>query len=237
MSRAEILKDNYERLIESLATACRKHGRSPEDLTLVAVSKFHTASDMATVAAAGQLDFGENYVREFLEKKDALKNLPIRWHMTGHVQSRKAAEVAGNFELIHTLDSKKLADAYQKKLDESGKVQAVLLEINIADEPQKAGIKLTEARELGEHILTSCPGLKLEGMMCLPPVFDAGEASRPWFAKLREARDKLERELGADLPKLSMGMSGDYEAAIAEGATIVRIGTDIFGPRPAKARK
>ncbi|MBD5607784.1 MAG: YggS family pyridoxal phosphate-dependent enzyme [Desulfovibrio sp.] len=236
MADKEELLGRYARLKDSLATACRKHGRSPEELTLVAVSKFHPASDMAILAEAGQFDFGENYVQEFLEKKSALGNFPIRWHMTGHVQSRKTPDVAGNFALVHTLDSLKLANAFEKRLRETGLEQAVLIETNIADEPQKSGIKPGDTRELVEHILKNCPRLELQGLMCLPPVFDAGEASRPWFAKLRDLRDALSADFGLSLPVLSMGMSGDYEAAIAEGATIVRIGTDIFGPRPPKKR-
>lgn len=234
MERKDELLGNYARLKESLASACRKHGRSMEELTLVAISKFHPASDMATIAEAGQLDFGENYVQEFLEKKAELGNFPIRWHMTGHVQSRKTPEVAGNFALVHTLDSQKLANAFERNLSGAGREQAVLIEVNIAEEPQKAGINPGETRELVQHILKECPSLKLQGLMCMPPVFDAGEASRPWFAKLRDLRDALSVEFGIPLPVLSMGMSGDYEAAIAEGATIVRIGTDIFGPRPLK---
>ncbi|MBD5538908.1 MAG: YggS family pyridoxal phosphate-dependent enzyme [Desulfovibrio sp.] len=224
---------------ESLARACTDTGRRPEDVLLVAVSKFHPASDIAAVAAAGQRDFGENYVQEALEKRAGLADDPvaahIRWHMIGHVQSRKAAQVAGAFVLIHTLDSVKLADALERRLAVTGALQPVLMEINIGAEPQKAGVMPEEAEALGAHVLGACPHLELRGLMCLPPVFDAGDAARPYFARLRRLGEDLRSRLGIAMPELSMGMSGDFAAAVAEGATIVRIGTDIFGPRPPKA--
>ena len=224
---------------ERLARACAANGRRPEDVLLVAVSKFHPASDIAVVAAAGQRDFGENYVQEALEKRAELEADPLaadlRWHMIGHVQSRKAAQVAGAFVLIHTLDSVKLADALERRLAVTGALQPVLMEINIGGEPQKAGVLEKDAAALGEHVLAACPHLSLRGLMCLPPVFDAGDAARPYFARLRRLGEDLRSRLGIAMPELSMGMSGDFAAAVAEGATIVRIGTDIFGPRPAKA--
>lgn len=222
-----------------LAEACRANGRRPEDVLLVAVSKFQPASAVAAVAADGQRDFGENYVQEALEKRAELAADPVaaglRWHMIGHVQSRKAAQVAGAFALIHTLDSVKLADALERRLAVTGALQPVLMEINIGEEPQKAGVLAKDAAALGEHVLAACPHLELRGLMCLPPVFDAGEAARPNFARLRRLGEDLRSGLGVAMPELSMGMSGDFAAAVAEGATIVRIGTDIFGPRPAKA--
>ena len=223
---------------ERLAEACTANGRRPEDVLLVAVSKFQPASAVAAVAADGQRDFGENYVQEALEKRAGLAADPVaadlRWHMIGHVQSRKAAQVAGAFVLIHTLDSVKLADALERRLAVTGRLQPVLMEINIGAEPQKAGVMPEAAQALGEHVLWACPHLALRGLMCLPPVFDAGEAARPYFARLRRLGEDLRSKLGIAMPELSMGMSGDFAAAVAEGATIVRIGTDIFGPRPAK---
>ncbi|MDE7241418.1 YggS family pyridoxal phosphate-dependent enzyme [Desulfovibrio sp.] len=224
---------------ERLARACTANGRRPGDVLLVAVSKFQPASAVAAVAGDGQRDFGENYVQEALEKRAELAADPVaadlRWHMIGHVQSRKAAQVAGNFVLIHTLDSVKLADALERRLVVTGQLQPVLMEINIGGEPQKAGVLPEEAEALGEHVLAACPHLSLRGLMCLPPVFDAGEAARPYFARLRRLGENLRSNLGIAMPELSMGMSGDFAGAVAEGATIVRIGTDIFGPRPAKA--
>lgn len=212
------------------------------------MSKLHPAAEVAVVARAGQADFGENYVQEALAKREALAGdaacQEIRWHLIGHLQSRKAAQVAGAFTLIHTLDSRKLADGLERRLasladekDQSGKSvrQQVLMEVNVAAEPQKSGLMAEDLPALADYILEACPHLELRGLMCLPPVFDAGEAARPHFARLYALREDLRARLGLPLPELSMGMSGDFAAAVAEGATLVRIGTDIFGPRPAKA--
>lgn len=237
MSR-EALAERYARVLEEVAEACRQSGRDRDSVRLIAISKFHTAADMATVAALGQLDFGENYVQEALEKQQVLSADPachaMRWHMTGHVQSRKAAQVAGAFSLVHTLDSKKLADALEKHLSNMDRQQDVLLEVNVGEEEQKAGIMACALPELADYILERCPHLHLQGLMCLPPVFDAGEAVRPYFAQLRRLAENMRVRTGKTLPELSMGMSGDFTVAIAEGATMVRIGTSIFGQRPSK---
>ena len=238
MTTEEALRERYARVLERLDAACAAAGRKREDVTLIAVSKLHPAVDVAEVARAGQLDFGENYVQEALQKREdlagesACRNL--RWHMIGHVQSRKAAHVAGAFALIHTLDSRKLADGLERRLAVLEARQPVLMEVNVAAEPQKSGLMAEDLPALADHILEKCPHLELRGLMCLPPVFDAGEAARPHFARLSALREELRDRLGLPLPELSMGMSGDFAAAVAEGATMVRIGTDIFGPRPPK---
>lgn len=233
MGSAPQLERNYAKTLEALERACLSAGRRREDVTLVAVSKFHSPEDIEAVAALGQLDFGENYVQEAEGKMDRLgKNL--RWHMIGHVQSRKASAVAGNFALVHTLDSIKLADAMEKRLASLDLEQRVLIEVNIAGEAGKAGVDAKELGALAGHVEACCPRLKLEGLMCLPPAYDSGEAARPYFSRLYGLREDLGRTIGRPLPHLSMGMSGDFEAAVKEGATIVRIGTDIFGPRPRK---
>ena len=236
----DVLRERYARVLERLDAACAAAGRGRDDVVLIAVSKLHPAADVAAVARAGQLDFGENYVQEALQKREAaLWGLPsepacrnVRWHMIGHVQSRKAAQVAGAFALIHTLDSRKLADGLERRLAVLEARQPVLMEVNVAAEPQKSGIMAEDLPALADYIVESCPHLELRGLMCLPPVFDAGEAARPHFARLRVLCEELRARLGLPLPELSMGMSGDFEAAVAEGATLVRIGTDIFGPRP-----
>ncbi len=238
MTTEEALRERYSRVLERLDAACAAAGRKREDVTLIAVSKLHPALDVAGVARAGQLDFGENYVQEALQKREELAGEPacrnLRWHMIGHVQSRKAAQVAGAFALIHTLDSRKLADALERRLAGAEARQPVLMEVNVAAEPQKSGLMAEDLPALADHILENCPHLELRGLMCLPPVFDAGEASRPHFARLRALCEELRGRLGLPLPELSMGMSGDFAAAVAEGASMVRIGTDIFGPRPPK---
>ncbi|MCD7983968.1 MAG: YggS family pyridoxal phosphate-dependent enzyme [Desulfovibrio sp.] len=238
MTTEEALRERYARVLERLDAACAAAGRKREDVTLIAVSKLHPAVDVAEVARAGQLDFGENYVQEALQKREDLAGEPacrnLRWHMIGHVQSRKAAQVAGAFALIHTLDSRKLADGLERRLAVLEARQPVLMEVNVAAEPQKSGLMAEDLPALADHILEKCPHLELRGLMCLPPVFDAGEAARPHFARLSALREELRGRLGLPLPELSMGMSGDFAAAVAEGATMVRIGTDIFGPRPPK---
>lgn len=237
MTRAE-LGARLSRVRERLKEACAANGRKPEDVLLLAVSKFQPASAISALMSFGQTDFGENYVQEALAKRAELDagHAPARisWHMTGHLQSRKASQVAGLFALIHTLDSVRLADALERRLAESRALQPVLMEINIGEEPQKAGVMAKDASALAEHVLAACPHLELRGLMCLPPVFDAGDAARPYFARLRRLGEDLRSRLGISMPELSMGMSGDFPAAVAEGATIVRIGTDIFGPRPPK---
>jgi hypothetical protein len=230
------LAERYAAVRLRLGTAVRRAGRAPADVTLVAVSKYHPAEAVAAVAALGQRDFGENYVQEALQKQEALAGEDILWHCIGHVQSRKAKDVAGRFALIHTVDSEKLAHNLHKALwrpedDTCPIVQDVLLQVNIGEEVQKSGIDAAETARLAETVL-QLPTLRLCGLMCLPPFFDDGEAARPFFAALRKLRDDLERSLGVPLPHLSMGMSGDFEQAVEEGATIVRVGTDIFGPRP-----
>lgn len=234
----EPLGERYARVLEEIAEACRAGGRERDSVRLIAISKFHAAQDMATVAALGQMDFGENYVQEALEKQRVLSNAPgfqsMRWHMTGHVQSRKATQVAGVFSLIHTLDSKKLADAFEKHLALLNRQQDVLLEVNVGEEEQKAGVMACALPELADYVLERCPHLELQGLMCLPPVFDAGDAARPYFAQLRQLAENLRLRTGKALPELSMGMSGDFAGAIAEGSTMVRIGTSIFGTRPPK---
>ena len=236
MPSASLLLHNYQVLRERIDSACAKAGRSRDSVRLLAISKFHPVEAIETVAEAGQIDFGENYVQEAEVKKRRLASAfpDLRWHMTGHVQRKKAAQVAGNYALVHTLDSIALADGMEKKLLSENAFQPVLIEVNIAGEEQKAGIPIADLEKFGTHILEDCPHLQLRGLMCLPPVYDSGEKARPFFARLRELRDGLEKNLQHPLPELSMGMSGDFPWAIMEGATIVRIGTDIFGPRPPK---
>ena len=212
------------------AEAARAAGRPADAVRLVAVSKFHPAGAVAELAGLGQRDFGENYVQEARAKQEALADLPLRWHAIGPVQTNKAKDVAGRFALIHTVDSERLAEALARRL-EPGIEQEVLIQVNIGYEPQKAGVEPGGLAALMERLLTA-PRLRVRGLMCLPPRCGEGEEARPYFARLRELRDEAERRFGVDLPHLSMGMSGDYRQAVAEGATLVRVGTDIFGPRP-----
>lgn len=218
---------------ERMAEAVRKSGRASESVRLIAVSKFHPASDVRLAALCGQKSFGENYVQEALAKQADLTDLQLDWHCIGHVQTNKAKDVTGRFALVHGVDNTRLASSLAARLPENYPPQAVLIQVNIGDEPQKSGIEAGNLHELAEAILKQ-PRLRLLGLMGMPPIFDNPEAVRPMFARLRELRDALETRLGLPLPELSMGMSGDFEAAIEEGATLIRVGTTIFGPRPVK---
>lgn len=228
-----VLIENYERVRERVASSARLAGRDPESVTLLAVSKYQPVEKIRALAEHGHKDFGENYVQEAQNKQEQLQDLLLSWHFIGHLQSNKAKFVAGRCACIHTLDSEKLAQSLLKSANKLNKRQKVLIQVNIGNEPQKAGVSEEEAPRL-IAALQDMPGLELEGLMCIPPFFDAPEAARPYFSGLRALRDRLEGELNVALPQLSMGMSGDLEYAVAEGATIVRVGTDIFGARPAR---
>ena len=229
-SETAALGERLEAVRERLVGAARAARRKPEDVRLIAVSKLHPVEAILAAYGFGQRVFGENYVQEALAKQDALPDLDVEWHCIGHVQTN----VTGRFALIHTVDNLKFAETLDRRLPESVPSQAVLLQVNIGNEPQKAGIDEHDLPALAEAVM-ALPRIKVRGLMCLPPFFDDGEAARPYFARLRELRDDLETRLGVKLPELSMGMSGDCVQAVEEGATFVRVGTDIFGPRPAKA--
>ena len=234
------LEERWRRVMDGKAEAEKGAGREVGSVRLLAVSKFHPASDIAELFHLGQLDFGENYMQEARAKQAELSDLAIRWHAIGPVQTNKAKEVAGHFSLLHTLGSEALAHAVLRRLPE-GAVQEALIQVNIGEEPQKSGVAPAELFSFVETLLegglTSETGaqLRLRGLMCLPPNCGEGELARPYFIRLRELRDGLESRFGLELPELSMGMSGDYRQAIEEGATIIRVGTDIFGARPKKA--
>ncbi|MEG2139421.1 MAG: YggS family pyridoxal phosphate-dependent enzyme [Bilophila sp.] len=233
-SECAALGERLEAVRERLRSAAKTAGRAPEDIRLIAVSKLHPVAAIVAATTFGQRVFGENYVQEALAKQDALANTDIEWHFIGHVQTNKAKDVTGRFALIHTVDSQKFAETLARRLPDSVAHQGVLLQVNIGDEPQKAGVDIADLPALAEAVL-ALPRLTVRGLMCLPPVFDAGEDARPYFARLRNLRDQLESRLGIVLPELSMGMSGDCSQAVEEGATLVRVGTDIFGPRSARA--
>ena len=201
---------------------------------IVAVTKTHGPEAVRAALAAGLEDVGENRVQEALAKQDQLVGQDILWHFVGGLQTKKAKAVAGRFVLVHSLDSVKLARELAKRAREAGVLQGVLIEVNMGEE-QKAGVPEEGLEELAREVLALNAGglgLDLQGLMCLPPVFDSPEEAGPAFEYLRELRDDLSAKLGVALPHLSMGMTGDFEAAIAEGATIVRVGTSLFGPRP-----
>ncbi|HEX5057764.1 MAG TPA: YggS family pyridoxal phosphate-dependent enzyme [Kofleriaceae bacterium] len=211
--------------------ACERAGRAPSEVTIIAVSKTHPASAVREAAAAGATDFGENYAQELVAKRAECSELGgIRWHYIGRLQRNKAKLVAGQVALVHAVDSVELAAELGKR---AAAIQPVLLAINAAGEDTKGGINAEQAGELARSI-GSIQNVRLDGLMTMPPPSDDPEASRPYFEALRALRDRLVDELGIALPVLSMGMSGDFEVAIACGATHVRVGTAIFGARDYK---
>lgn len=233
-NRKNELAERTQQVKEALAEAARTAGRKTEDVSLVAVSKLHPASDIRALAETGQVDFGENYVQEAVGKQEELADLDVRWHFIGGLQSNKAKFVAGNFALVHSVDSRKLANTLSNKALARDAVQDILLQVNIAGEEQKSGISVENLPELADAVM-EMDGVRLRGLMTMPPFFDEPERARPVFARLRQLRDELEGQLGISLPHLSMGMTGDFVPAVEEGATLVRIGTRIFGARPPRA--
>lgn len=229
--RKQELADQLAGAKAALADAVRSAGRTAEDVTLVAVSKLHPASDIRALAEVGHVDFGENYVQEAMDKREELADLDIKLHFIGGLQSNKAKFVAGNFTLVHSVDSRKLAQALHKKAESLDIVQDILIQVNIAGETQKSGITEDSLPQLAEEVM-DMGGVRLVGLMTMPPFFDEPERARPVFSRLRQLRDGLEKQLGTQLPHLSMGMTGDFVPAVQEGATMVRIGTRIFGARP-----
>lgn len=232
----DFIAGNVASIRRELDAACIAAGRDPAEVTLVAVSKFHPAAAVAQAVAAGCTAFGENYLQEFQEKQAALAHLSIQWHFTGHLQSRKARDAAGRFALIHAVDSVKLATLLHKHAQELGLLQPVLLQVNVGREVQKHGLAPEDVESVARQVQaledTAHGGIRLDGLMCLPPWLDDPEAVRPFFAQLRTCRDRVQNALGRALPQLSMGMTHDFVQAVAEGATLVRIGTAIFGERP-----
>jgi hypothetical protein len=221
-----------EHVRERIRRACARAGREPAAVTLVAVSKTCGASDVAAMHAAGQDIFGESYVQEALPKMDALAGLPLRWHFIGRLQKNKAKYLTGRFELIHSLDSIDLAHMLHQKNAALGLTQPVLAQVNLTGEASKAGCSREETLALAEAV-AGMPGLALKGLMLLPPWHEDPEANRGLFAQARALKDELSARLGFALPELSMGMSNDLEQAVEEGATLVRVGTDLFGARDA----
>jgi pyridoxal phosphate enzyme (YggS family) len=217
-----------------IEAAARAAGREPTQVKLVAVSKTHPAEAVREAYAAGQRDFGENYVQELVQKAEALRDLSdLRWHLIGHLQRNKAKLVAPLVSLVHTVDSVELGRELAKRRAGAGKSERlpVLVEVSIAGEEQKHGLAPTQLPELLDA-LEQLPELALRGLMCVPPLTEDAALSRPHFDALVRLRDQHGGV--ARLPELSMGMTHDLEHAVAAGATLVRVGTAIFGSRPPK---
>jgi len=231
----ETIQQHIAQVQQKVAQACQRAGRGVQEVTVMAASKTRTVPQIIEAVQAGIGDVGENYVQELLDKKgevDEAGYTDICWHAIGHLQRNKVRYVVPICTMIHSLDSARLAREINKRAARIDKVQKVLLEINIAGEESKFGIAPEQAAELAEQV-TALDHLQLRGLMTMPPYTDNPEDSRPQFQTLRRLADKL---ISSGLPaeamsELSMGMSGDYEVAIEEGATIIRLGTALFGPR------
>lgn len=204
--------------------ACERAGRPTSEVTIVAVSKMHPADAVREAAIAGATDFGENYAQELIEKRTACGE--VRWHFIGRLQRNKAKLVAGQVALVHAVETVELAEELAKRAQ--GVVQPVLLAVNLAGEATKGGVTAEQAPRMARAI-TGVSGIRLDGLMTLPP---PDQDPRLQFAALRALCERLRQDVGAPLPVLSMGMSSDFEIAIACGATHVRVGTAIFGVRP-----
>ena len=223
------IQENLERVRDHMAEAAQLSGRSVADIELVAVSKTHAAEIVREAIAAGQLLFGESKVQEARAKIPLLPS-NIRWHFIGHLQKNKIRHALPLFEMIHSVDSLDLAQAIDRIAHEDGLHPRILLEVNVAGEGSKFGFKAPALRAELESLLM-LPRLSIEGLMCIPPLAEEAEASRKYFVELCELRDALEKQFQMKLPQLSMGMTHDYSVAVEEGATLVRVGTAIFGER------
>lgn len=227
------LAENFAAIQQRIDRACARGGRAADSVQLLAVSKGMPPESVNAAVELGQMFFGENKVQE-AKAKTPLCSSRARWHMIGHLQSNKCRDAAQLFEMVHGVDSLALAAELNKWTDKLGKTLPVLLEIN-SGEATKFGFKADAVLEQLEA-LNALPRLEIHGLMTIAPWTPEPERARPVFRALRELKTRCEQQLGAPLPHLSMGMSGDFEVAIEEGATIVRIGTALFGPRPKAQR-
>jgi pyridoxal phosphate enzyme (YggS family) len=217
---------------ERIAAAADRAGRAPGDVRLVAVSKTFGAGHVAAAVAAGQLDFGENKVQEGLQKISAVADTTIRWHLIGHLQSNKARKAGEAFDWIHAIDGVALLRKVDAAAADAGRRPRVLVQVDLAGEATKHGAAPAEVADI-VAAAEDCRGVELAGLMLLPPAVEDPEDARPWFRRLRSLRDELVQRgaPAARLAELSMGMSHDFEVAVEEGATIVRVGSAIFGAR------
>jgi len=213
-----------------IETATRDAGRNVDSVTLLAVSKGHSANSIRAIAEAGVRDIGESYLQEALGKIEELRDVPLTWHFIGRLQANKTKVIAGHFDWVHGVERLKIAERLSEQRPFHARPLNVCLQVNIGGEGSKGGVTVAELPALAAAVGV-LPRLKLRGLMCIPPDEDDPTRQRMWFTAMRRALEEL-NVAGAGLDTLSMGMSGDFEAAILEGATIVRIGTALFGERP-----
>jgi pyridoxal phosphate enzyme (YggS family) len=228
------IAENLAGVRERIEAAARRSGRDPERVRLVAVSKTVDPERVRQAIGAGAKILGENYVQEAQKKIEVLGH-EVAWHFIGHLQTNKAKVAAGLFDCIQSVDSVNLAQELGRRAKQRGKVLPVLLQVNVSGEATKFGAKEKETLLLAENLSTT-EGIEVKGLMTMPPYFEDPEASRPYFVELRRLSEQLAQQKipGISMEELSMGMSSDFEVAVEEGATLVRVGTAIFGPRPVK---
>jgi pyridoxal phosphate enzyme (YggS family) len=225
------ISGNLSQINQRIRAAAEKAGRDPASVRLVAVSKTRPTADIIAAFQAGQTVFGENYIQELVQKLAEVQE-PVQWHVIGHLQSNKVKYIAGRVALIHSVDRISLATEIDRQWGKLGKICDVLIQVNISGEATKSGT--TEAGAI--QLVRECaqlPNIRVRGLMTMPPFFDDPAAARPYFAELRRLSEAVSAQqiASVEMVELSMGMSGDFEAAVQEGATLVRIGTAIFGER------
>lgn len=231
-------RKRYQRVLDQIAEAAIRSGRNPETIRLVVVTKSQPLIVVRAAIAVGVSILGENYAEEAVEKMNTLKNSEVEWHMIGHVQSRKADLVAGHFNMLHSLDSLKLARRLERFCGASGRTLPVLLECNVSGEMSKFGFSAWDERRWANLLpdleeLVQFPHLRVNGLMTMPPFFDDAERTRPYFQHLHRLQEFLENHIPqTEWKELSMGTSADFMAAVDEGATYLRIGQAILGSRP-----
>ena len=214
----------------NIEAAATRHGRPANAVTLLAVSKRQSTDAMRDACAAGQRDFGENYVQEALDKREALADLGLVWHFIGPIQSNKTRDIANAFAWVHSVDRAKIAERLSAQRGAALTPLNICVQVNLSNEDSKSGVPLTEVESLCA-LVASLPNLTLRGLMAIPAPLDSIAEQRACYAPLRQEFERL-RQAMPTLDTLSIGMSGDYDAAIAEGSTLVRIGTALFGARP-----
>lgn len=226
-----MLQENYEAVKENIRQACERAGRSPEEVTLIAVSKTKPLSDIEEVMQTGCIDFGENKVQELCDKEEHVSK-PVHWHLIGHLQTNKVKYIVDKAALIHSVDSFKLAQCINKEAAKKDVVVPVLIQVNIAEEDTKFGLSKEETIPVIEEI-SKLPNVKIKGLMTIAPFVDNPEDNRIHFQNLRQLFVDIKDKTidNVDMNILSMGMTGDYQVAVEEGATMVRVGTGIFGAR------
>jgi len=233
MTSLSTIRENLQQVRQKIEAAARRASRKPEDILLIGVSKTHPADAIREAHDAGLRHFGENRVQEWEGKLGALADLSATWHLIGHLQSNKAARAAKAFHSIDSVDDWSLAQRLDRAQSEKGTGEKlrVLIEVHMGGEETKSGISEADLPELAERVLTLAH-LDFAGLMCIPPFRENPDEVRPFFETLRKLKEQMESRIGRPLPTLSMGMSHDFEAAILEGSSEVRIGTAIFGTRP-----